>query len=204
MSNHKTIENELKSLGSSLPVVNSPSFSVSEGYFEGLAESVLAKLKEIEESTTQAELSELSPLLAGLTKATPYSVPSSYFEENLQGLPFRQSELDSPVLAATGKDVPYQVPPDYFNGFPAQVLAKVSAPKAKVVPLFARTWMRVASAAVVGGALMVGGLQLFGGKQNGNETANQPADTASAYVAQAKPAIVQEIKKASTKDLVAA
>src|SRR5947209_8509818 len=142
MSNHETIENELKNLGSSLPVTNSPSFSVPDDYFEVLTASILAKVKNGAASTAQTELRELSPLLHGLQKTMPYDVPSSYFEENLHHLPFKEIKDDSPILAAAGKGLPYLVPADYFDALPTQVLAKVSVPKVKVVPLFARGWMR--------------------------------------------------------------
>jgi len=200
MSSRNTIQDELRSLNSGLPVTNSPSFSVPESYFEGLAAIILAKIKSSEVST-HTELDELSPLLAGIPKVTPYSVPSSFFEENLRNISLIGDETESPILAVIGQEIPYEVPVGYFENFPAQVLAKVSIPKAKVVPLFARTWMRTAAAAVVGGALILGGLQIFSGKQNTNSTASQAVDTASAYVAQTKPAPVQAIKKASTKDL---
>jgi len=81
MSSRNAIQDELKSLGSSLPVTDNPFFSVPQGYFEELADSILAKVKASEILTPQAELNELSPLLAGIPKVTPYSVPSFYFEE---------------------------------------------------------------------------------------------------------------------------
>jgi hypothetical protein len=205
MSSRNTIQNELKSLDSNLPVTDSPSFSVPEGYFEGLAEAVLAKVKNSEASSVQTELHELSPLLAGISKATPYSVPFSYFDENLESALHFGIEKESAVLEAIGKDLPYEVPAGYFDSLSTQILAKVSKPKARVIPLFARSWTRVAAAAVVAGALVFGGLRLFttNGDQSGTQVAQHPADISAPYVAQAKPAIVQEIKKTSTKDLEA-
>ena len=74
MRSQTNIKDELKSLESGLPVTDNPAFSVPEGYFEGLASSVLAKVK-ASEASVQKELAEISPLLAGIPKVTPYSVP---------------------------------------------------------------------------------------------------------------------------------
>lgn len=198
MSSRNTIQEELRSFGSGLPVTNNPSFSVPEGYFEELAATILAKVKS-SDTSAGAELSELSPLLAGIPKAMPYSVPSSYFEDNLQNALTIESESEVSFLTDLDKAMPYEVPTGYFDELPAQILAKVSLPKAKVVPLFARTWMRAASAAVVAGVLFFGGWQLFNGRESHSGTAARATET-STYVAQAKP-VIQEIKKASTKDL---
>lgn len=201
MNNRDAISNELKSLPSSLPLTNSPSFFVPEGYFEGLAGSILAKVKRLETSGAQTELTELSPLLAGLSKAMPYGVPSSYFDDNLQNVSAIGAEEVSPVLAGIGKGLPYRVPATYFDDLPLQLLAKVNEPKAKVVPLFRRTWGRVAAAAVIAGGLLIGGAQVFTNKSV-NDTAHlKPVDTASTLVAQAQSPVRQEIKKLSTEDL---
>lgn len=201
MSNRDTIRNELQRLNSSLPVTNSPSFSVPEGYFEGLAANILAKIRSSETPATGAELAELSPLLAGLPKTMPYSVPSFYFENNLQSIPAVDAEIKSPLLAAIGKEMPYDLPRSYFDKLPERLLASVTEePKGNVVPLFRRTWLRAAAAAVIAGGLILGGLQVFNNKTVNDPTASTPVDTASTPVAVTGP-IQQEIKKLSTEDL---
>lgn len=201
MSSQNTIQDELKSLGSSLPVAESPVFSVPDGYFDGLAAAVLAKVKSSETSTQQAELQELSPLLAGIPKTMPYSVPSFYFSDNLEVVSGIKGKPQSAILAAAGKRMPYQVQGNYFDALPAQMLAKVAVPQGKVVPLFARTWLRVAAAAAVAGALVFGGLQIFGSKPESVTVAQEPVSPAQVYTAQNVPAIEKDIKQVSTKEI---
>lgn len=204
MSSQKHIQDELRSLGIGLPVNNNQPFSVPEGYFDGLAARILAKVKSMEGSA-QSELEEISPLLAGISKQTPFSVPSSYFEENLTGIGAVSGELEeSQVLATIGKEMPYAVPGGYFEAFPEQALKTVK-PETRVVPLFSRTWMRVASAAAVAGALFFGGYQLLSSNDGDNSFAtNLPAiDTVQQQVASNSQPIRKEIKQVSTSELQA-
>ena len=199
MSSQKHIQDELRSLGSGLPISNSHAFQVPDGYFDGLAASILAKIKSME-GTVQSELEELSPLLASISKRTPYSVPSSYFEENMVSGPLHQ-EAESSILAVIGKTIPYTAPRGYFEALPEQVL-KTVRPKARVVPLFARTWMRVASAAAVIGALFFGGYQLLSSNNNaGTGTADVPKTTTEQVASSNGQPIRKEIKQVSTKEL---
>jgi hypothetical protein len=199
MSSHKNIQHELKRLESDLPLSTNPAFSVPEGYFEGLASSILAKVKS-SEASAQTELLELSPLLAGIPKIMPYSVPLFYFEQNAALAADSSEEPQLSFLDGVGKKLPYKIPEGYFGDLPEQILAKVGLPAAKVVPLLARKWMRMAVAAVVGGALLVGGYQYFNDKPQTN-LARSSGDNTKNLVAQNAPAIEQEIKKASTKEL---
>ena len=203
MSNRNTIQDELRSLGSALPVTDSPSFSVPENYFDGLATAVLAKVKSSESADAVSELNELSPFLAGIPKTTPFSLPLSYFEENLQNIPVPNEEIELSLSAALGKTLPYEIPGNYFNDLPAQMLARISKQEGKVVPLYRRTWMRVAAAIVVTGGLVFGGLQIFGNKQQTGSDNLAAASTQkiNGQLADNKAPIVQEIKKVSTKDL---
>jgi hypothetical protein len=62
--------------------------AVPAGYFEGLAEKVMQLIRESSDylqkesfgQTAKEELETLSPLLSGLKKTMPYSVPQGYFE----------------------------------------------------------------------------------------------------------------------------
>ena len=205
MSSQKNIQDELRGLESSLPVNSNQPFSVPNGYFEGLAAAILAKVKS-SESDVQAELDELSPLLAGIPKQMPYSVPLSYFEENAAGLEaLRKETEDSFVLTAIGKAMPFTLPQGYFESLPDQIISKVATPKVKVVPLFARSWMRVASAAAVIGALFFGGYQLLSNKSDriAPLVNRRSVDTAQNLVANNKRPGTKEIKQVSTKELEA-
>lgn len=205
MSSQKHIYDELRSLDSTLPVPdNNPVYSVPEGYFNGLADRILAKVKQPEHSV-QTELESLSPLLAGIPKQMPYSVPSFYFDETLAGVSAAPTEPTSPVLEAISKTTPYQVPKGYFETLPPQIIAAVQ-PKGKVVPLFARSWMKMASAAAVIGAIIFGGFQLL--SNNAADERNGMADGTAItppqqQVASNNQPILKEIKKASTKELEA-
>ena len=54
---------------------------VPQGYFDNLTDSILSKIKAQQNiQTVTEELSELSPLLAGLSKTNLYEVPAGYFE----------------------------------------------------------------------------------------------------------------------------
>ncbi|HET7896201.1 MAG TPA: hypothetical protein VFL47_00980, partial [Flavisolibacter sp.] len=148
------------------------------------------------------ELRELSPLLAGLPKTLPYSVPEGYFDANLASLPFVYGNEASALLGAIGKTMPYAVPQGYFENLPQQVLAHVATPKAKVVPLFARTWMRAAVAAAIGGVMFIGGYRLLNSNENEEARAGlSRPDTTRNMVAKTSPSVVQEIKTASTAEL---
>lgn len=202
MNNQKNIQEELRSLESGLPVNNIQPFAVPENYFNGLAEVILKKVKNMEASA-QAELIELSPLLAGIPKLTPYAVPSSYFEDTLENSTGVFLESDSIVLDSIDRTMPYAVPGGYFESLPAEIMARVGRTRAKIVPLFGRTWMRVASAAVIAGALFLGGNQLL--KNGSNDTPSTSAVTITpgdqTLLADNTKPIEKVITQASTKEL---
>lgn len=200
MTDQDNIQDELGRLNSGLPVNNSQGpFSVPGGYFDGLAASVLAKLKGQQLSVAD-ELRELSPLLASLSREMPYRLPAGYFDENLSALSFVEGDKRSAVLETIGKELPYTVPQGYFDTVPPLVLAKLPKNEAKRVPLFAGNWMRVAVAAVITGIIFLGGYQYFNSAGDA-QTAGQPVDTSQNWLAKNEPRVVQDIKKASTNEL---
>lgn len=78
MPDRQAINSELKELNSNLsgqePRMPYP---VPQGYFEGLAEQVLTRIRQEE---AKEELGTLSPLLQQLSKKQPYSTPVGYFD----------------------------------------------------------------------------------------------------------------------------
>lgn len=202
MDNRQNIQDELKSLQSSLTASNDPApFAVPEGYFDGLSASVLAKIKGAEPSAGE-EISGLSPLLAGISRKTAYSVPSGYFEDSLLSLTALGAEPESPVLQSIGKTIPYTIPDGYFETVPQAVMNRVVQPAVKVVPLFARRWIRMAAAAVVGGALCVAGLRYFGTTDNAQPFATDTnRDTAKTEMAKTNASPLPELKTVSTTEL---
>lgn len=188
MNNRHTIEIELKELGSSLPFpAVQPPFALPPSYFGGLADAVLNRLH-TEGLSASEEIARLSPLLSGISRTLPYSVPVGYFQENLEVLPAWEAENEpfTQTLAAS-RDMPFALPQGYFEGFSSQVMQRVERPQAKVVPLFRRKWMRVAAAAVMTGVIALSGLLYFRGGSPA-----QPANNGS---------VATELKTVSTKDL---
>jgi len=58
-------------------------FSVPDGYFDTLPETVLDRVKQKENLMAAAEeIASISPLLSGINKQMPYEVPAGYFENN--------------------------------------------------------------------------------------------------------------------------
>lgn len=199
MAGEDNIQDELKNLNSGLPAnADGLPFSVPRGYFDGLAASILAKVKT--QNAVAEELAELSPLLATLPKAMPYSLPADYFDENLSALPFLFPATESQLNAA-GKEMPYAIPPGYFEHLSQQVLAKVRRPERKLVPLFSRGWMRAAVAAVVGGIIFISGYQYFNRGGQGQSVVQRSADTSGSWMARNGQTVLQALKNVSSKDL---
>ncbi|MBL7728574.1 MAG: hypothetical protein JNM68_12845 [Dinghuibacter sp.] len=56
-------------------------FSVPEGYFDGLAASIMGRVKAENATGAQEEIQALSPVLAGINRTMPFTVPRSYFDQ---------------------------------------------------------------------------------------------------------------------------
>jgi hypothetical protein len=166
MTQDNTILQELIELGSTLPHANiQTTYSVPDGYFEGLTTQVLNRIKAMEAGNAADELSALSPLLAGASKQVPYEVPAGYFtgldERMLQAVNGSvqtvQEELESisPLLGSLKKETPYHVPSGYFEGLNATIKNQEQSnqPVAKVVSMTSRKWFRYAAAAVIVGVV---------------------------------------------------
>jgi hypothetical protein len=159
MTGRNNIQAELNELNSSLPAgMQEPVFNLPKGYFENFAASVLARIKS---DSARDEMAELSPLLAGIPKTTPFAVPENYFS-SLQPLP-AEDELPA-VLKYIGKEMPYELPAGYFEEFPAQV--KAALKPAKVVTM-RRSWSRMAVAAMTAGIITLGSFLYFGNRAAG-------------------------------------
>jgi len=166
MNHRNTINDELKSLNSGLPVGGAEMpYSVPDGYFDGIAAAVMARIKSSTLSAAE-EIAQLSPLLAGISRTMPYSVPDQYFSDNLESLyavVAEEPELSLPGTA--GKAMPYTLPEGYFEGLGSQVIQRVEEkPTARVVPMAGRRWMRWAAAAMIGGVMAISGIAYFNQK----------------------------------------
>jgi hypothetical protein len=186
MNKRNTIQDELNELNSGLnPNSDNTPYSVPEGYFEGLASSVLAKIKGEAPVSASEEIVHLSPFLAGIPRKLPYTVPETYFQSNIENLgAFTSENEESLVLSFIEKEMPFEVPSGYFVNLPEQVLEKVSDRSAKVAPMMKRKWMRLAVAAAVTGVMAISGILYF--TNRGEHTISDPAVA---------------VKKASTQEL---
>lgn len=162
MNSRTHIQSELMDLNSSLPFnVKMPVFNVPEGYFERFADNVLAMIKGKQAVSPSDELTTLSPLLAGISRKMPFSVPENYFDEVTTSIPELVHEEHLPeVFISAGRSMPYEVPSGYFEGLPQQVLHKVAQPMGRVIS-FKRNWMRYAAAAVLIGAVAISSIVYF-------------------------------------------
>jgi hypothetical protein len=195
MNSRNHIQDELNDMGSSLPFnpAGSPYF-VPDGYFEGLAASVLAKVHS-EEISAAAEIAALSPLLSGISRSMPHHVPEGFFQATMEELPLiTAADESSVVLSFIEKEMPYQVPSGYFESLPDQVLSKIPRP-ARVVPFSGRKWVRLAAAAMVAGVITLSGILYF--RDGGT---NGPKAPGSQVAVELKPVDV-ELKKASSEEL---
>ncbi|HEU0110531.1 MAG TPA: hypothetical protein VFQ73_06615 [Flavisolibacter sp.] len=187
MNRHNNINDELNGLNSNLPSSsdNNP-FSVPEGYFDGLATSIMAKIKGQGELSACEEIASLSPLIAGIPRTMPYAIPEHYFQAVIDELPVFIRDEDSLVLSFIDKTMPYQVPLGYFSNLPEQVLSKLHDSKPKVVHLGARKWMRYAVAAMVTGIIAFSGY-FYLNQKNNRLDADRP--------------LAHQLKNVSTKEL---
>lgn len=126
MAKKEYILQELKELQSTLAgYAGQHPYTVPTGYFEGLGEQVLRRIKALEAATAAEELNHLSSSLAGHAQM-PYTIPAGYFEGLAEQVLRRirameaataNEELNelSPLLAGLSKKMPYSVPADYFD-----------------------------------------------------------------------------------------
>lgn len=168
-------------LGSTLANYSPQNFyEVPDGYFEGLANRVLSRIKALEASNTNAELEALSPLLNRVDKKTPYTIPAGYFdgleEKIMQAIrehaDYQTSEEElaslSPLLSGIDKKSPYALPAGYFENLTTEVIEKTGRKKSKVVSITSHKWLRYASAAVVIGFIAIAGLVFFSNNNTGD------------------------------------
>lgn len=162
MIQRNNILQELNDLGSTLGNVTPQNiYEVPDGYFEGLADQVLSRIKAFEANDPRIELSYLSPFVNSISRTIPYSVPDGYFEELEERLHFikedyqtAEEELSaiSPLLSSLNKQTPYSLPTGYFDTLEVKTgIEEFEKPRAKVIPVLSRQWFRYAAAAVLVG-----------------------------------------------------
>ncbi len=199
MTPKNNIAQELRELESSLADLSAQNtYSVPEGYFEGLAKQVLNRIRAMEATTASEELGHLSPFLSQLPKTMPYTVPSGYFEEMettlvsvaMYGEQEATEELGniSPLLSGLKKEMPYSVPAGYFDSI-ATPVAETKQPAKLVSMGGSRKWFRYAAAAVVTGVVALFSVLYISQDNNGK--------TEGTEVAKVEKNILKEIRKTS-------
>lgn len=161
MTNRDTILQELQQLNSSLgDVAYQNTYQVPAGYFAGLADEILKRIKALESTTAKEELSHLSPLLSSIKKEIPFSVPDGYFDtlekkveqtisNEIDQAPQEELVELSPLLKDLKKKTTYTVPEGYFENLQPVVDVESKRSEAKVIPITKRKWFRYAAAAIV-------------------------------------------------------
>lgn len=170
METRSTILNELNSISPTVAqATNLMPYQVPQGYFEGLAEMILNRIK-TESLNAVDELQTLSPLLGGLSKKMPFEVPAGYFSElsgnvadGVKAIDFVKEELEgvSPLLKDLRTKNVYNVPQGYFESLADNILDKVKQRQPAKVVSMGRKIMRYAAAAVIAGAMAIGGWFYF-------------------------------------------
>lgn len=163
MANRNDILAELQELNSSLAyIADQGTYMVPTGYFEGLADEILKRVKALDAHTAKEELYQLSPLLSSIKKETPFTVPAGYFDaigEKIEQTVLNEAGQDaekelqelSPLLSGLKNKSTYTVPTGYFENLQPVAQQEKQEPVAKVVLLSRRTWVRYAAAAIIVG-----------------------------------------------------
>ena len=181
--NPKNIKDELRDLNSDLPSSGTP-YSVPDGYFEGLPNAILKRIKEQGSDSAKEEIALLSPLLAGISRQMPNYIPDHFFDTSLNEVPVLIAEdIQSPLLNQIGKSMPFSIPANYFQNLPLQIVNKVYGRKAKVIPIRKHNWSRLLVAASVTAIIAFSGIFYFNNKNN------TPKDP------------IAQVKKLSTSDI---
>lgn len=79
-------------------------FMVPDGYFDDLSGNILAKIRENDADSVNAELERISPLLARSNRKNPFSVPAGYFENlNIQASIITGEKQPARVISMGGR-----------------------------------------------------------------------------------------------------
>ena len=117
---------ELKSILADTGFQNT--YQAPSGYFDGLADEILKRVRALESTTAEEEIKNLSPLLSSISKQMPHSVPAGYFEVLGKKLEQTISTVDvddqtaqeelenvSQLLSELKKKNTYTIPAGYFE-----------------------------------------------------------------------------------------
>lgn len=191
MNNNNDILNELQQISQAVATIKpvTPN-DVPYGYFEGLADSVMANIR--------------LASLKGSGALQQYVVPNAYFDNlpsqilqkvkdaNMQQTPFEELEAHASLLNSISKEMPYKAPANYFDNLSSILTSRQT--RSKVVSL-SRQWFAYLSAAVVAG-IMITGAFMF------TDSNNQPSDGLGTYSSGNSVDVKESVSKLSEDDIV--
>lgn len=191
MNNNNNILNELQQISQAVATIEQVTpYNVPSGYFEGLADSIVAQVR-------LASLKEAGAL-------PQYVVPDAYFdnlpsqilqkvkEAELLQTPFEELEAHATLLNTVSKEMPYKVPVNYFDNLPSIITSRQT--RSKVVSL-SRQWFAYLSAAVVAG-IMVTGAYMF------TDSSRQSSDDFGSFKTSGSVDVKESVSKLSEDDIV--
>jgi hypothetical protein len=98
MNRRKEIPDELKDIAPTLSGIDfQQPYRVPAGYFDGLAEQVMLRIRLENAGSAKEELEIISPFLSGLDKKMPFSAPGGYFDTLTPGVRVARKELREPA-----------------------------------------------------------------------------------------------------------
>ncbi len=174
---------------------------VPEDYFDSLSTNILAKIKKLYPVTANEELQNISPILFLLKKEDVFKVPEGYFDSLSTNIlteikksyaEMADEELQniSLVLLSLQKENVFKVPSGYFENFADTVTSKLKPTTAKIITMKPRSsWLKIAAAAVVTGAIAISSLNIFNRSSNQDNTGTMVATTSKVMPAYVKESL---------------
>lgn len=171
---------------------------VPKGYFDSLSTNILAKIKMLSPETAHEELQNISPVLLSLQKENIFKVPYGYFDSldinilaEIKRSPAETANDElknlAPVLRSLKTENVFKVPKDYFEHFAGTVTSKIKPATAKIITMQPRrSWLKIAAAAVVTGAIAISSLNIFNHPSNQDNTGTQVAANSTVMPAYVK------------------
>jgi hypothetical protein len=159
------IINELREIAASLAHIgNGNCYRVPDNYFEDFADEVLSKIHlPFTQLPFTAPTSTYFEGLAG-TILNKIKGSGTIVEANKEVI--RELTVLSPLLASIKKENVYTVPADYFANFKVAIPAKEKKAKVVAIHRNPLSWTRYAAAAAIVGIIALGGIFLFKNHDN--------------------------------------
>jgi hypothetical protein len=194
-----------------IPAEKSGPFAVPDQYFNTLADSILSRVKTMDEIVYEGKYSWQDQ-----EKRNPFTVPEGYFEQfqssvfnrifHVEEDVHEEIEAISPLLASLKKEQTFTVPDHYFNSENLISRAKQQQQEApaKVIQhpaVKSITWARWAAAAAVVAIFTLGGFHFLSGSSSVSEPPNFEKALAQIPDARIKDWLSSNMDEAEVNDL---